>query len=202
MRKLLGSVIIALAASTAVAVAPLFLSFAKSEPALRGAKFAQVASRREVGTSFRQPGHSAPSLNAKQRSHSSKLAWRDGHWRKGRIGWWWVVGGIWYFYPEPIDGPPDYVSDVAVDDEMPPSQPPQSKKPSQTRGSGGDRLSDRRGMLAGERCRRRCWRLRHQVAHRCNVNSRAQLLRAHNAVKNFTTRSIRARTVAVQNNVS
>jgi hypothetical protein len=130
MRKLLGSVIIA---STGL----LLPSIAKSEPALRGAEFAQFSPRRsEVGSSFRQPGQSAPSLNARQRSRPSNLAWRDGHWRhtarKGRLGWWWVVGGVWYFYPEPIDGPPDYVSDVAVADETPPAQPPQSKKPPQT----------------------------------------------------------------------
>jgi hypothetical protein len=35
------------------------------------------------------------------------------------------VGGIWYFYPEQIEGPPDYVSnvEVAVVDAPPPPQP-------------------------------------------------------------------------------
>lgn len=32
--------------------------------------------------------------------------WRSGGWRhemyQGRLGWWWVVGGMWYFYPEPV----------------------------------------------------------------------------------------------------
>ena len=32
--------------------------------------------------------------------------WRGGHWvhghNHGRIGWWWVVAGIWYFYPQPV----------------------------------------------------------------------------------------------------
>jgi hypothetical protein len=32
--------------------------------------------------------------------------WRGGRWvhgrHDGRIGWWWVVGTIWYFYPAPI----------------------------------------------------------------------------------------------------
>lgn len=130
MWKPVGLVIIALASSTAVA--PLFLSFAKSEPALLGAKFAQSPPRHP---SFRQLGQSAPVLNAKQQGARSRLAWRNGHWRHGarggRIGWWWDVGGVWYFYPEPIDGPPDYVSDVAVDDETAvPSQPPQPTKPS------------------------------------------------------------------------
>ncbi|MGG1944144.1 hypothetical protein AB1286_04960 [Trinickia sp. NRRL B-1857] len=37
--------------------------------------------------------------------------WRTGRWHHshhdGRIGWWWVVGGLWYFYPQPIYPYPD-----------------------------------------------------------------------------------------------
>ena len=37
--------------------------------------------------------------------------WRGGRWRHshhdGRFGWWWVVGGLWYFYPEPVYPYPD-----------------------------------------------------------------------------------------------
>ena len=71
------------------------------------------------------------------RVYNGRLAWRDGRWhhalRNGRDGWWWDVGGIWYFYPEQIEGPPDYVSDVevAADDVIdappPPPRPPQPK---------------------------------------------------------------------------
>jgi hypothetical protein len=32
--------------------------------------------------------------------------WRGGQWthsrHDGRIGWWWVVGSSWYFYPTPV----------------------------------------------------------------------------------------------------
>jgi hypothetical protein len=53
--------------------------------------------------------------------YHGQLAWRDGRWhhamRDGREGWWWDVGGFWYFYPEQIEGPPDYVSDVEVADD-------------------------------------------------------------------------------------
>lgn len=32
--------------------------------------------------------------------------WRGGRWahvrHDGRLGWWWVVGGSWYFYPSPV----------------------------------------------------------------------------------------------------
>jgi hypothetical protein len=52
--------------------------------------------------------------------------WRGGIWHHGRhenrLGWWWVVGGIWYFYPEPIYPYPDpYVPPVVV------VNPPQSQ---------------------------------------------------------------------------
>lgn len=32
--------------------------------------------------------------------------WRGGHWAHarhgGRMGWWWVIGANWYFYPSPV----------------------------------------------------------------------------------------------------
>jgi hypothetical protein len=32
--------------------------------------------------------------------------WRGGRWfhgvHDGRVGWWWIVGPEWYFYPRPI----------------------------------------------------------------------------------------------------
>lgn len=37
--------------------------------------------------------------------------WRGGHWshgyHDGRLGWWWVVAGLWYFYPQRVAGYPD-----------------------------------------------------------------------------------------------
>ncbi|HXC38725.1 MAG TPA: hypothetical protein VN667_07245 [Burkholderiales bacterium] len=37
--------------------------------------------------------------------------WRRGRWihdrHNGRFGWWWVVGGVWYFYPAPVYPYPD-----------------------------------------------------------------------------------------------
>ena len=61
-------------------------------------------------------------------AYHGRLAWEGGQWRheahNGRYGWWWDVGGVWYFYPERFDGPPAYVSedyadDVAYDDAGP-----------------------------------------------------------------------------------
>lgn len=45
--------------------------------------------------------------------------WRGGRWvhgpHGGRNGWWWVVGGTWYFYPAPVYPYPDpYVPPVAA----------------------------------------------------------------------------------------
>lgn len=45
--------------------------------------------------------------------------WRSGAWRHsrhdGRLGWWWVVGGLWYFYPQPIYPYPDpYMPPVVI----------------------------------------------------------------------------------------
>jgi hypothetical protein len=45
--------------------------------------------------------------------------WRAGHWfhgvHGGRPGWWWIVGGVWYFYPAPVYPYPDpYTPPVAV----------------------------------------------------------------------------------------
>ena len=37
--------------------------------------------------------------------------WRGGRWFHGRHegheGWWWVVAGLWYFYPRPVYPYPD-----------------------------------------------------------------------------------------------
>lgn len=37
--------------------------------------------------------------------------WRHGRWRHshhdGSFGWWWVVGGLWYYYPQPVYPYPD-----------------------------------------------------------------------------------------------
>ena len=34
------------------------------------------------------------------------------------------MGGVWYFYPEPIEAPPAYVSDIEVADEATAAHPP------------------------------------------------------------------------------
>lgn len=51
--------------------------------------------------------------------------WRSGRWHHGRhaghVGWWWVVGGSWYFYPAAVYPYPDpYQPPVVV---LPPTEP-------------------------------------------------------------------------------
>ncbi|WP_409334490.1 glycine zipper domain-containing protein [Bradyrhizobium jicamae] len=70
-----------------------------------------------------------PARNFGGHAYHGRLAWEGGRWRhemhNGRMGWWWDVGGVWYFYPQPMEGPPAYVSDVEVyDDAGGPDGPP------------------------------------------------------------------------------
>lgn len=56
--------------------------------------------------------------------HDLRL-WRDGRWvngrHGGRLGWWWVVAGVWYFYPFPVYPYPDpYQPPVIVQQPAPP----------------------------------------------------------------------------------
>jgi hypothetical protein len=70
-----------------------------------------------------------PARNFGGHLYHGRQAWEGGRWRheahNGRFGWWWDVGGVWYFYPQPMDGPPAYVSDVeVVEDFGGPDGPP------------------------------------------------------------------------------
>ncbi len=42
-----------------------------------------------------------------------RQAWRRGVWRHeehdGHLGWWWLVDGSWFFYPQPIYPYPTYI---------------------------------------------------------------------------------------------
>lgn len=52
--------------------------------------------------------------------------WRTGSWRHGRhagrYGWWWVLGGTWYFYPRPVYPYPDPFLPPGVVVQVPPAQ--------------------------------------------------------------------------------
>jgi hypothetical protein len=44
--------------------------------------------------------------------------WRGGYWHHGvygsRVGWWWAVGGAYYWYPEAVYPYPSVASEVVV----------------------------------------------------------------------------------------
>ena len=65
-----------------------------------------------------------------------RAIWRGGVWRHekymGRYGWWWITGGMLYFYAEPVYPyplvVPDVVYELPVDDQPPQEytqQPPE-----------------------------------------------------------------------------
>jgi hypothetical protein len=62
----------------------------------------------------------APARHWGGHAYRGNLAWDGGHWRhevhNGRSGWWWDVGGVWYYYPQRMDGPPAYISEDYIDD--------------------------------------------------------------------------------------
>jgi len=72
-----------------------------------GYSFRGEHGRRDIGT-----------FNERERS-----AWYGGRWRHeqhfGRYGYWWEVNGVWYFYDQPMAGPPAYVSDMEFMDDDP-----------------------------------------------------------------------------------
>lgn len=63
--------------------------------------------------------------------------WRGGRWHHGRhagrLGWWWVAAGTWYFYPTPVYPYPDpYTPSVTVINQQPPVVvAPQANAPDQ-----------------------------------------------------------------------
>jgi hypothetical protein len=58
-------------------------------------------------------------------SPAERSVWQGGRWvhdwHDGRYGWWWTVGGFWYFYPEPVYPYPTYVPPAVVVQQAPPA---------------------------------------------------------------------------------
>ena len=57
-------------------------------------------------------------------SPRERTIWLGGRWvhdwHDGRFGWWWSVGGFWYFYPQPVYPYPTYVPPAVVVQQAPP----------------------------------------------------------------------------------
>lgn len=53
--------------------------------------------------------------------------WRQGRWHRGwhdrRLAWWWITGGIWYFYPARVEPYPDPYQPPVVAVPPPPTPP-------------------------------------------------------------------------------
>jgi len=53
--------------------------------------------------------------------------WASGawfhEWHDGRLGWWWVTDGVWYYYPAPAYPYPTYVPEPVVVVAPPPPPP-------------------------------------------------------------------------------
>ena len=69
----------------------------------------------------------APDFHGRDFHHfdaRERAIWRGGawvhDWHDGRYGWWWQLGGGWYFYPEPIYPYPTYVPPAIVVQQSPP----------------------------------------------------------------------------------
>jgi hypothetical protein len=82
-----------------------------------------------AGTAFAQP-HEAWHGDIHNFHEHDWGVWRGGHWyhggHGGRMGWWWVVGGTFYFYPAPVYPYPSPWEPPAVELVTPPvgSAPP------------------------------------------------------------------------------
>ena len=77
----------------------------------------------ERGYSFRGPAGVRREIVAF--SPRERDIWVRGRWhherRFGRLGYWYEVNGAWYFYDQPFDGPPTFVSEVEfVDPDLDP----------------------------------------------------------------------------------
>jgi hypothetical protein len=73
----------------------------------------------ERGYSFRGADHGrrdVATFNERERA-----VWLGSHWRHerrfGRLGYWWEVNGVWYYYDQRLAGPPTYVSEVEFMDK-------------------------------------------------------------------------------------
>jgi osmotically-inducible protein OsmY len=73
-------------------------------PAIGGGHFADGH-----GTSAPHPGWGAGGVDGMR--HFNWAYWRGGHWwqgpYRGRVGWWWIVGPDWYWYPAALYPYPD-----------------------------------------------------------------------------------------------
>jgi len=83
-------------------------------PAARGPERTHIRAVGERGYSFHGPDHGRREISTF--NERERAIWGGGRWhheqRFGRLGYWWEVNGVWYYYDRPMVGPPTYVSEV------------------------------------------------------------------------------------------
>jgi len=66
-------------------------------------------------------------------SFEERRVWGSGRWlheiHNGRLGWWWVADGFWYYYPQPIYPYPTYIPAPEVVVNAPPPYSPYDAGP-------------------------------------------------------------------------
>jgi len=125
----LRTIAAALAARIVIAAGP---AFAADPPALHGGmpphgfrgapqSFGGRAPQSTMGRgaprfAVGRPGHDLGRFDGHDFAHftpQERSSWTGGAWRHerhdGYLGWWWVVAGSWFFYPQPIYPYPAYV---------------------------------------------------------------------------------------------
>ncbi len=66
------------------------------------------AQRHDRGHEMRRapPGRAFRDHDIRRFRDHDMSVWRGGRWFHGRhdnrLGWWWIVGGVWFFYPAPV----------------------------------------------------------------------------------------------------
>lgn len=95
-----------------------------------GAPLAASAQQRHPTATRHPPGaqhRRGPSFYGRQyhsfSPHERRL-WHRGRWTQewhdGRFAWWWVAGGWWYLYPDPVYPYPRYVPPAVIVEQAPP----------------------------------------------------------------------------------
>jgi hypothetical protein len=101
------------------------------------ASMSAVADRDDHRGGDRHDNHGGWHGDIRHFNDHDMVRWRSGHWshgyHNGVSGWWWVVAGLWYFYPQRVAGYPDPYTPppVVVVQPTVPAQAPSTPPPAQ-----------------------------------------------------------------------
>ena len=122
--------------------------------------------------------------------------WRGGNWvhdrHDGRLGWWWVAAGMWYFYPDPVYPYPDpYTPPVVVVNPQPVGTRAASDRPGAAAVAILVLLRFAKSLLpvCGQLPARRGARYRRSHPCRPSLRSRRQLLRTDRIARDEVVRA-------------